>query len=185
MRPAAKVRKRSSHAASAQGSIELVGSSRIRIIRASGRTRIVQISSDSTHPKLAAEFANTLADEFIDQNLEARWMMTERTGEWLSNQLGDMRIKLEYSEAKLQEYARRSGLLYTSEDSNIAAERLQQLQQALSAAQADRVAKQSIRTSHDQPFANTSGRLGRQFPPRIPDEPHGPPPAGGGATHHL
>jgi capsular exopolysaccharide synthesis family protein len=120
-----------------------VGSSRIRIIRASGRTRIVQISSDSTHPKLAAEFANTLADEFIDQNLEARWMMTERTGEWLSNQLGDMRIKLEYSEAKLQEYARRSGLLYTSEDSNIAAERLQQLQQALSAAQADRVAKQS------------------------------------------
>lgn len=112
-------------------------------VRASGRTRLVQITVDSTDPTLAADFANTLAEEFIDQNLEARWMMTERTGEWLSGQLEDMRIKLERAEIRLQDYARRSGLLYTTEEGNIAEERLQQLQQELSAAQADRVSKQS------------------------------------------
>jgi capsular exopolysaccharide synthesis family protein len=112
-------------------------------VRASGRTRIVQISVDSTDPGLAADFANSLSEEFIDQNLEARWLMTQRTGEWLSGQLEDMRIKLEESEGKLQRYARQSGLLYTSEEGNIAEERLRQLQQALSDAQADRVGKQS------------------------------------------
>jgi capsular exopolysaccharide synthesis family protein len=112
-------------------------------VRASGRTRIVEISAESTDPKLAANFANTLADEFIDQNLEARWMMTERTGQWLSGQMEEMRIKLERAEGRLQDYARRSGLLYTSEEGNLAEERLQQLQQSLSTAQADRVGKQS------------------------------------------
>jgi capsular exopolysaccharide synthesis family protein len=112
-------------------------------VRASGRTRLVQISVDSTDPELASNFANTLAEEFIDQNLEARWLMTQRTGEWLSGQLEDMRIKLERAEAKLQDYARRSGLLYTSEEGNLAEQRLQQRQQALSEAQADRIRKQS------------------------------------------
>ena len=112
-------------------------------VRASGRTRIVEITVDSTDSKLAANFANTLADEFIDQNLEARWAMTKRTSEWLSGQLQDMQINLERTQGALQDYARRSGLLYTSDEGNLAEQRLQQLQQALSTAQADRIGKQS------------------------------------------
>jgi capsular exopolysaccharide synthesis family protein len=55
----------------------------------------------------------------------------------------DVRIKLEKSEDELQSYAHASGLLFTSEKDNIAEEKLRQLQEELSKAQADRVGAQS------------------------------------------
>ena len=112
-------------------------------VRAQGQTRIIEITTDSPDKKLAAEFVNVLANEFIDQNMEARWQQSQKTGEWLTRQLDDMKIKLEKSEDQLQDYARRSGLLFTNEKSSVSEERLKQLQQALSAASAERVAKQS------------------------------------------
>ena len=54
-----------------------------------------------------------------------------------------MRIKLEKSEDELQSYAQASGLVFTSEKDNIAEEKLRQLQEELSKAQADRVDRQS------------------------------------------
>ena len=55
----------------------------------------------------------------------------------------DVRMKLETSEERLQAYASAAGLLFTSEKDNIAEDKLRQLQQELSKAQADRVVKQS------------------------------------------
>lgn len=112
-------------------------------IKAVPNTRIVELTVDSPDPKFAAAAANALVEEFIDENLAARWQMTQRTGEWLQRQLEEMKIKLEQSEERLQRYARESGLLYTGEQTNVAEEKLRQLQEALSKAQADRVAKQS------------------------------------------
>lgn len=111
--------------------------------RAAGQTRIIDVLVDSTDPKLAADFANTLANQFIDQNIEARWNMAQRTGEWLGRQLDEMRIKLERSEDSLQQYAQKSGLMFTDEKTSVSEEKLRQLQTSLSAAQADRAAKQS------------------------------------------
>jgi succinoglycan biosynthesis transport protein ExoP len=112
-------------------------------VRATPRTRIVEITIDSTDPQLASDFANVLDNEFIQQNLEARWKTTQRMGDWLSRELADARDKLAAAENALQTYARNSGLIFTSDDSNVATEKLQQIQQALSAASADRIGKQS------------------------------------------
>ncbi len=112
-------------------------------VRAQPNTRLVQISCDSANPQLAADFANTLTAEFIEQNLEARWKSSQHTGEWLTRQLEDLKIKLEKSEESLQAYARATGLLFTAEKDNIAEQRLKQLQEELSRAQADRIARQS------------------------------------------
>jgi capsular exopolysaccharide synthesis family protein len=112
-------------------------------VHASGQTRIIEVTVDSASPWLAAQFANTLANEFIEQNLESRWKTTERTSNWLARQLDDMRIKLERSEDALQSYARKSGLLFTDEKTSVSEEKLRQLQQELSAATADRIARQS------------------------------------------
>jgi capsular exopolysaccharide synthesis family protein len=114
-----------------------------------GQTRILEVLYTSPDPKFAAEFVNTLTSEYVDSNMEARWKMSERTGQWLNTQLDDMRVKLERSEASLQEYAARSGLLYTtpasgnSEKTNVSEDKLRQLQESLSRAQADRAAAQS------------------------------------------
>jgi capsular exopolysaccharide synthesis family protein len=113
-------------------------------VRIVGQTRILEITVDSTSPLVAAAFANTLANEFIDQNIESRWKTTERTGEWLSRQLDDMRIRLRSSEDRLQAYARQAGLMFTDDNkNNVSEEKLRQVQQVLSAAQADRIAKES------------------------------------------
>jgi capsular exopolysaccharide synthesis family protein len=112
-------------------------------VRAQPNTRLVEILCDSTDPDLAADFANSLTGEYIEQNLNARWQTAQHTGEWLTRQMEDVRIKLEKSEDALQAYARETGLLFTAEKDNVADQKLKQLQDELSKAQADRVARQS------------------------------------------
>jgi capsular exopolysaccharide synthesis family protein len=106
-------------------------------------TRVLEVSADSTDPQLSMDFVNTLTQEFIAQNMEARWNSTQRTSEWLRRELDDARDRLRHSEDALQTYARSSGLIFTDDTTNVATEKLQQVQQSLSAATADRIAKQS------------------------------------------
>jgi len=113
-------------------------------VKETRQTRIVDLSYDSPDPQYAATFVNTLAQEYIEQNVEARWKMSQHTGEWLSRQLGEMRKKLADSEDRLQNYARRSGLLFTAEKQNPSEEKLRQVQEALSKAQEERMAKQAL-----------------------------------------
>lgn len=114
--------------------------------RGSDANRIVDVTCDSTHPQLAADFCNALTKEFIDQSLEARWESTEYTGQWLSRQLQDLKIKLEKQEGELQSYARAKRLVLTGEGkdkTDVNERRLADLQTELSAAQAERFRKQS------------------------------------------
>jgi polysaccharide biosynthesis transport protein len=114
-----------------------------RAVRVTPRTRILELTIDSTNPKLAADFANTLANEFIEQSQETRWKSTQKTSEWLANELNETRLKLERSETALQQYARSSGLVFTDAQTNMESQKLQQIQQQLSGATADRITKQS------------------------------------------
>ncbi|MBE0659129.1 MAG: polysaccharide biosynthesis tyrosine autokinase [Bryobacteraceae bacterium] len=112
--------------------------------RNTGQTRIVEISVESTDPRVAAAFANKLTTEYMDQAMEARWQSSQRTGVWLTRQLDDMRIKLERGEDALQSYAQRNSLLFTGEDKTSVDEtKLKQIQDQLTAIQGDRVSKQS------------------------------------------
>lgn len=112
-------------------------------VRAKPNTRLVELSCDSVDPRMAADFVNTLAREYIDQSLEVRWQTTQHTGEWLTRQMDDVRVKLEQSEDRLQAYARETGLMFTNEKDNVAEQKLRQLQEELSKATADRIARQS------------------------------------------
>jgi polysaccharide biosynthesis transport protein len=114
------------------------------------RSRLIEVTFESHDPALAAQILNTLAAAYIEQNLEARWDASQKASGWLSQQLVDMKVKLERSEGDLQGYARENGLLFletekgTSE--NIAAQRLRELQEELTKAQADRYQKQSLQS---------------------------------------
>ncbi len=112
-------------------------------VSSSRRSRIVTITAEWPDPALAARFANTLAETYIEHNLQTRWDSTQRTSVWLTRQLEQLRSKLETASEKLQTYAAASGLLYTSEKENVAESKLQQLQSELSSAEASRIDKQS------------------------------------------
>ena len=110
------------------------------------RTRILEISVDSTDSQIAVNFTNTLVQEFIKQNIEARWASTQQTSDWLRHEIDDARKRLQDSEDALQDYASRAGLFFIDDQkqTNVATEKLQEIQQQLSAATADRIAKQSV-----------------------------------------
>jgi capsular exopolysaccharide synthesis family protein len=112
-------------------------------VSSSRRSRIVTVTTEWPDAELAARFANTLAETYIEHNLETRWDATQKTSVWLTRQLEQLRGKLETASQKLQTYAAASGLLYTSDTENIAEAKLRQLQTELSSAQAGRIARQS------------------------------------------
>jgi polysaccharide biosynthesis transport protein len=112
------------------------------------RSRLVAVRFDSRNPELAARVANALAEDYVDQSLEARWVTTQRAVDWLSHELSGVKAKLEKSEDELQAYARRNGLIFIQSDKgdgqNFANERLRQLQEELTKAQAGRYAKEAL-----------------------------------------
>jgi polysaccharide biosynthesis transport protein len=111
--------------------------------RSIGQTRVVELSTASVDPQLAAEYLNRLCQGFIEQSVDDRLKMSQSTGEWLDRLVRSMEQKLRNSENALQAYARKSGLLFTSEKKTAADEKLRQLQEELSRATAARVAKES------------------------------------------
>lgn len=113
-------------------------------VRQSRLNDLIEILFDANDPKLASDFVNTLADEYEEQNLEARWKVSQSAGKWFTSHLADLRTQMEQAENKLQAYSRENNLLLTGDNgTSVAEQRLSQLQEALSRAQADRFTRQA------------------------------------------
>jgi ABC-type antimicrobial peptide transport system permease subunit len=97
-------------------------------VKGSGLTRLVEIVCESPHPGMAAEFANTLAAEYIEQNLENRWDSTRKTGDWLTKKVQELKGKLQTAEENLQAYSLSAGLVYTSDKDSVTMEELRRLE---------------------------------------------------------
>lgn len=112
------------------------------------RSRLVEVTFESYDPQLASRVVNAMAENYIQQNLEVRWEATQKASEWLSQQLVGMKGKLEKSEDELQRYVRDNGLLFLESgkgaSENIVNERLRELQEELTHAQALRYEKESL-----------------------------------------
>jgi capsular exopolysaccharide synthesis family protein len=117
-------------------------------VQAWGEARTAEIFYDSADPRLASDVANTLVQTFIDESREIRWNSTQNTAEWLTAHLRELSKNLESSENRLQEFARSTGIILSSErqdvaEHNVSEDRLKQIQEELSRAQADRTQKQA------------------------------------------
>jgi len=108
------------------------------------QSHLVDIQFDSIDPKFAADFANALASESIEQNLDARWGAAQKTAEWLARPMAELKANLARSATALQDFARTAGLILNDDKGDTAAEeKFRQIQEELSRAQADRALKQS------------------------------------------
>ena len=65
--------------------------------------------------KLAAKIANTLSEEFIEENLEGKYDATTRATDFLQRQLEDLKIRVEKSEEELIAYAQAKDILNINE----------------------------------------------------------------------
>ncbi len=106
-------------------------------------TRLVDLSVDSVDPTLAARTANTLAEVYLEQNLAAKWDATQKASGWLTQQLVELKAKLERSETGLLDYAARHSIIFVEEQTSITTVKLKQLEEELTRAQAARIERQS------------------------------------------
>ncbi len=104
---------------------------------------IIEVHYDAPDKEQAALFANTLTDEYIEQSLSARWAVSQRTTEWMTTQLADMKKKLDESERALQAYAEQNHLIFTHDTASVSEGALRSVQDELSRAMADRIQCQS------------------------------------------
>lgn len=108
-------------------------------------TRIVELSATSTHPEVAAEFANTLLNSYVEQSLENRAKNVQKTSQWMLDQLEQLKAKVEQTEAKLKQHVSGGGAIIGSDErrTSIADAKLSGLQGEMQSAQAERISRQS------------------------------------------
>jgi capsular exopolysaccharide synthesis family protein len=99
------------------------------------RSQIVSISFDSPSPELAAEIANAAADAYMELGMESRLDTTQRATSWLTDKLEELRRKVAESEAELQAFQAREGLVDTESLKELTSGRLQGLNAELVRAQ--------------------------------------------------
>lgn len=107
-------------------------------------TRIIDISYRSADKDLAARIVNTLINTYIEQNFKTRFESTMQASDWLSKQLVDLQMKVETSQEKLVNYQREHEILGIDEKQNIITAKLDELNKELTAAESQRMEKESV-----------------------------------------
>ena len=80
-------------------------------IQAVRNSQLVQISFSTHDKELSAKVPNTLAEVYIESDLDSRVAMTQKAGSWLTERMSDLRVKLDASEKSLQEYRERERIV--------------------------------------------------------------------------
>jgi len=106
-------------------------------------SRLVQISYTSPDPRVATEIANALVRTFIEENFKTKYESVTQTSEWLSTELADLQLKVQTSEEKLVRYQKDHSILGVDEKQNIVTAKLDELNRQLTAAETDRILKES------------------------------------------
>ena len=107
-------------------------------------SRLVKIHFDSNSPSLSTQVSNSLAAAYIQQNLEARFVSTEQAKEWLTKQLEDLKAKVEKADENLQAFGSQHDIISLEEKENVTMQRLAELNETLTKAEAERMAKEAL-----------------------------------------
>ncbi len=105
-------------------------------------TQIVEIDFRSSDPVLATNAANSIIDEYLQRNLTARVQGTAQVSQWILEQMQGIRANTTAAQEKLADFQRENNLLGADESDNIVTDRLKQLNEELTQAEADRIVKE-------------------------------------------
>jgi exopolysaccharide transport family protein len=126
-------------------------------IRRSGLTYVIGINFESENPTKAALIANTFADDYLLQQLEAKFDATKQASVWLQERLGDLRNQVETAEEAVAQYRAANGLM-SAVGSNLTEQEVSNLNQQLAVAQADAAEQEAkVRTAKQQMANGSNG----------------------------
>jgi len=107
-------------------------------------SRLIDVRYASADPKLAAAVPNALARQYIEQNLEYRFLSSKEASDWLNEQLAAERKKLEASEQALQVFREMGDAVALEDRQNIVVQRLVDLNTAYTQARTERIEKEAL-----------------------------------------
>jgi polysaccharide biosynthesis transport protein len=106
-------------------------------------SRLIAVYFSSSNPQLAALIVNRLVSDFVDYDFTVRYNATIKATDFLSRQLVELKSEVERSQQRAIELQRASGMFGTDQHSLID-NRVEQLNNELIAAEANRVEKQTL-----------------------------------------
>jgi succinoglycan biosynthesis transport protein ExoP len=117
------------------------------------RSRLVRLHFDSTDPFFAAKAVNTLAQSFININLERRFEASAYAKTFLEEKLGQTKAKLEDSERDLVKFSRDMEVFNNLDDkANLSTQAVQEYSSAVSKAEQERIkAEAQYRQAQENP----------------------------------
>lgn len=108
------------------------------------KTRLIELSCESTSPQVAAIFLNAMAAEFVEDESRSHMQSSQRTSELLATQIEETKTKLHGSEERLRTFVESSGNMFAGQDTATLADlQLTQAKARLTEAHSQLVAAQS------------------------------------------
>jgi polysaccharide biosynthesis transport protein len=108
-------------------------------------SRLMDVSFESTNPQLAAQIVNAHIKNYIDQNFQSRYEATTRASTWLTDQLNELKIRVQKSEDARIAYERQNQIWSLDGDKqNVTTQRLADLNRELTEAQSERMKKEAL-----------------------------------------
>src|SRR6267143_4283792 len=107
-------------------------------------SRLMDVSFESTSPLLAAQIVNAHIKNFIEQNFQSRYEATTRASTWLTDQLNELKIRVEKAEDARITYERQNQIWALDDKQNVTTQRLADLNKQLTDAQSERMRKKSM-----------------------------------------
>lgn len=108
-------------------------------------SQLVKVSFESNKPDLSEKVANTIAESFIEYDLESRVAASKEARDFLSRQIELIKAKVESSEKALNEYSSRNEIIFIdSNKQSILNQKLAEVSAALNAVTTERMQKEAL-----------------------------------------
>jgi capsular exopolysaccharide synthesis family protein len=107
-------------------------------------SRLVDLKYQLPDPAMATNIVNALAKNYIEQNLEYKFMASKEASDWLGARLSEERKAVEDAEAKLQHYREQNDAISLTDRENITVQKLADLNAALTRVKTDRIQKEAM-----------------------------------------
>src|SRR6516164_8683630 len=107
-------------------------------------SHMIQVTFESTDPKLAARVANALVSNYTEYSFHTKYDATRQASGWMEQQLDELKAKVEKSQQALVDYERQNAIVNVSDKQSVVEQRLADLSKDLTIAQSDRLQKQAL-----------------------------------------
>jgi len=124
--------------------VELIGAFKARLrVEQVPRTRMLSVSFRDRDPKLAAQVATKLANNYLEYNFREKDEAIRRSG-WMEQQLESLKEKVEESQGALVNYEQLNQIVDSGDKENVLEQVLSEQSRDLTNAESERIQKEAL-----------------------------------------